>query len=285
MHRSVGRKPGTPSRPVPRPGPVPRACVTQGSGNVRGVHPSIQPNLDPASAAVSDAEPTTPAGDTRRPGGHPTRGAGPLAGPVGGKAGIFVGDPVGDPAGDEAGGGDHGLAAGAGCSSGQLEGPWSGAFWTVTETRLRSKSNFRRARRASNSSAWATNVEFEKSLSLTLRSARPAGWPANDNSVPLRERCVFVAVTIARSTIDAGNHSKSVLDAAEGVLYVNDAQVAASCAVAERGLRDPYLMVAFAHLPPGSGMVDVATAASALLEGVSTELLHLGYIDNVIVKS
>jgi hypothetical protein len=88
-----------------------------------------------------------------------------------------------------------------------------------------------------------------------------------------------VAVTVARSTIDAGNHSKSVLDAAEGVLYVNDAQVAASCAVAERGLKDPYLLVGFAHLAPGSGVSEVAVAAAGLLDAVSSELRKLSVID------
>jgi hypothetical protein len=98
----------------------------------------------------------------------------------------------------------------------------------------------------------------------------------------LRDRPVYVAVTIARSTIDAGNHSKSVLDAAEGVLYCNDAQVAASCAVAERGLKDPYLLVAFACLRPGAGVTDVATATSALLEQVTAQLTKLRHLDYTV---
>lgn len=148
-------------------------------------------------------------------------------------------------------------------TSGVLEGPWSSAFWVLTGMPLRSKSNFRRG---SGSSAWRRNQEFEQSLALSLRAARPLDWPVDEPAVPLASRPVYVAVTFARSTIDAGNHSKSVLDAAEGVVYLNDAQVAASCAVAERGVKDPYLLVAFATVPAGSSIAEVSVAAAALIK-------------------
>jgi len=158
-----------------------------------------------------------------------------------------------------------------GLSHGILNGPWVNAFWVLTENRIRSKSNFRR----SNSSlAWRANQEFETSLALSLRAARPLTWPVVDADIPLNERPMFIVVTFAKSTIDAGNHSKSVLDAAEGVIYVNDAQVAASCAVAERGLSDPYLLIGIAELPPRSNIQDIATAGSVLLSDMSTIIVR-----------
>jgi len=157
---------------------------------------------------------------------------------------------------------------------GTLEGPWVNAFWVLTESRIRSKSNFRRSSR---SEAWRANQDFENAMALALRAGRPLTWPAVETDLQMSERPVIIAVTFAKSTIDAGNHSKSVLDAAEGVVYVNDAQVAASCAVAERGLADPYLLVAFAELPAGSPVEEVASAASALLSAASATLtLHKG---------
>lgn len=155
------------------------------------------------------------------------------------------------------------------CRQGVLAGPWVNAFWVLTDSRIQSKSNFRRS---SGSGAWRSNVEFEQSLAMTLRASRPSDWPNEQYSDPISERPVYVAVTIAKSTIDAGNHSKSVLDAAEGVVYTNDAQVAASCAIAERGLKNPYLLVAFASLPPGSNVEAVSAAASALLREASAVL-------------
>jgi hypothetical protein len=158
----------------------------------------------------------------------------------------------------------------SGHSLGVLKGPWLNAFWVLTENRIRSKSNFRRSK---SSAAWRANQDFETTLALSLRAARPLTWPVVDGAIPLSERPVFVAVTFAKSTIDAGNHSKSVLDAAEGVVYVNDAQVAASCAVAERGLSDPYLLIAFAQLPPGSSLQEIASAGSVLLSALSTLII------------
>ena len=158
------------------------------------------------------------------------------------------------------------IASESNLSHGVLKGPWVNAFWVLTENRIKSKSNFRRS---SSSVAWRANQEFETSLALSLRAARPLSWPVVEADIKIGDRPVFVAVTFAKSTIDAGNHSKSVLDAAEGVIYVNDAQVAASCAVAERGLLDPYLLIAFAEMPKGSTIENIASSGATLLSKLS----------------
>lgn len=65
--------------------------------------------------------------------------------------------------------------------------------------------------------------------------------------------------------VDAGNFPKSVLDACEGIVFTNDAQVQVVTAVSERGRREPYLLIAFAQLDPSLTIREAALAGSALL--------------------
>jgi hypothetical protein len=118
-------------------------------------------------------------------------------------------------------------------------------FLLTVPLALRSKSNFRRG------NTWNTHQEFERSLHLLLRANRPTDWVTSTTDVALAQRPVVVAAIVARSTIDSANFTKSVLDAAEGVLYTTDASVLATVTLAERG-RGTGFMVGFAQLPPGS---------------------------------
>jgi hypothetical protein len=151
-----------------------------------------------------------------------------------------------------------------------LPGPWTTGFVLHAPLRLRSKSNFRRSHRGSDS-AWSDASSFERDLGLLVRQHRPAAWDLGDPDKPLAERPVVVSFIAARSTIDVANFSKSVLDALEGVLYVSDASVLASGAVGSRGRTDSSLFLGFAQLGSGAGPVDAAAALAALGCAVTAE--------------
>lgn len=124
-----------------------------------------------------------------------------------------------------------------------------------------SKSNFRRARA---SGSWATNRSFEDSVAVLVRSARPAMWLTDQPTAPLASRSIVVVSLYARTTLDAANLSKSVLDAAEGLLYVNDAQVAYCSALATRARAEQRGYVAAAQVRAHSDPDVVLAAGHAL---------------------
>jgi hypothetical protein len=77
-----------------------------------------------------------------------------------------------------------------------------------------------------------------------------------------------VAVIISQSNLDSSNISKSILDACEGLVYLNDASVKATITITEKPLKknqDNKTILAFASLPPESSLEDQITAATALL--------------------
>jgi hypothetical protein len=145
---------------------------------------------------------------------------------------------------------------------GVLDGPWLSAFWVLVPMQLRSKSNFRRGR----TSEWRSHRSFEEEVAVELRRFLPQSWLTERPEDPLNRRPRYASVIAARSAVDAGNFSKSILDAAEGVVFTNDAQVQVTTALSERGRRDPYLLMAFAQLTPGCEPGEGAKAASVLLE-------------------
>lgn len=151
-----------------------------------------------------------------------------------------------------------------------LQGPWLTGFMLRAPLRLRSKSNFRRSHRGSDS-AWSDASTFERDLGLLVRQSRPASWDVGDAALTLSERPVVVSFIAARSTIDVANFSKSVLDALEGILYVSDASVLASGAVGSRGRGSTSLLLGFAQIPPGSGPVDATSALTGLGSLVAAE--------------
>lgn len=128
---------------------------------------------------------------------------------------------------------------------------------------LESKSNFRRFRSDSPAS-WDRFKRFERDTRLVLTAARPSDWVVGDSSAPLASRPVVVAAVWARSLLDAGNFSKSVLDAAEGVLFVSDASVTAVTSVGVRAKTNQHARLGFAQLPPGSATNEVVRALNAL---------------------
>jgi Holliday junction resolvase RusA-like endonuclease len=145
----------------------------------------------------------------------------------------------------------------------ELEVPGAGsAFCFPIPDGVQSKSNFRRQRRGGD---WGRLSRFEDLVATYARAARPTGWVLGDPDLPVAKRPGVVAVVWARTMLDAGNLSKSVLDALEGVVYVNDNAVRAVVELAERGRSDQSAVVALAQLPPDASPLVVAEVTSALL--------------------
>lgn len=142
-----------------------------------------------------------------------------------------------------------------------LNGPWKKAFYVQLPTALHSKSNYRHN---SKKGAWSSLRNFEMVSGITLASAIPDGWELGEVTSPVKNRPVVVMAIVARSMLDASNFSKSLADAAEGVVVHNDASISAVSSVGERGRKDPRVGVAFAQLPAGSGLEEQAAALSEL---------------------
>lgn len=149
-------------------------------------------------------------------------------------------------------------------------GPWVEAFVVDLDDRLRSKSNFRRSSGARRSE-WSEFRRFEQDTALVISQALPPTWDLGDREAPLASRPVVVAVIAARSLLDAANFSKSVLDAAQDVVFHNDASVAGTASLGVRARDDQRARIAFARLDPGASLAMVSAALAALTALVGTE--------------
>lgn len=122
--------------------------------------------------------------------------------------------------------------------------------FTVTGP-LRSKSNHRTGKR----SDWSRQRAFETYVSDVLRALLPSDWVRPGiEAASVGDRPVVVASIWAATLIDAGNLTKSVLDAGEGLLYRNDAEVCATSQFVQRTRLDQRFAVAFAQLPRGADL-------------------------------
>lgn len=134
----------------------------------------------------------------------------------------------------------------------------------VEAGQIKSKSNYRR----SANTKWSDISSFEMELGVLLRQARPSDW-VNDLEEKVADRPRVVAVIIARTMLDAGNLSKSVLDAAEGTLFQNDSSVGLVMEYADRGKSGQCSVVAFAQLPAEATREEMAKEAAKLFASAS----------------
>jgi hypothetical protein len=150
----------------------------------------------------------------------------------------------------------------------ELSGPWEAGFCVTVPFALQSKSNFRRhGRSASDVDRWRRHQDFESTLNAVLRRARPASWDVGQSSDHLSKRPQVVAFLSAATLLDSGNLPKSVLDAAEGVLFHNDASVrAVTSTTIHRRRNNQCGWMAFAQLAASATPADVAAAAAALAQ-------------------
>lgn len=169
-------------------------------------------------------------------------------------------------------------------------GPWRSAFAVWIPGRVRSKSNYRHDKKA----AWSELAAYDEAVYLAVRQHLPASWtqPA-DNSLPASLRGMGAFTTsepapaspdtvlpvvvhlAARTLLDTGNVSKSVLDALEGLLYANDAHVAAASEHVVRTKTGQGLLASFAQLDPDADYWTTADAHVALQVAVNDALRRL----------
>lgn len=142
----------------------------------------------------------------------------------------------------------------------ELSGPWDRAFYVDLPAKLRSKSNYRQGKKG-----WGALVTFESVVAAVLAEARPDGWDLGEKKRALKDRPVLVMAVVATSLVDSTNFTKSVADAMEGVLVVNDASILGSATLAERTRDNQRCGVAVAQLPAGSSIADQAVALQELV--------------------
>lgn len=128
-----------------------------------------------------------------------------------------------------------------------------------------SKSNFRRG-----DQTWRKVRDFEDAVALEARIAMPLDWHYVADSVPVSKRPKIVSVIAARTLLDAGNISKSILDAVQGILYANDAEVASVTEMVTRSRSNQAAVVTFAQLPSTASQEDIVRAVQALLSDPET---------------
>lgn len=130
---------------------------------------------------------------------------------------------------------------------------------------LRSKSNFRRGVK---DKEWNNYKNFEKITKLLLLSKKPEDWVTTDGAKPVNLRNKVVVCIVSRTTLDVGNYSKSLLDAAEGILFHNDSEVSGLACIGDRGRSNYTTLVGFKQLSPEATLLEVNTGLAELTEKV-----------------
>jgi len=120
------------------------------------------------------------------------------------------------------------------------------SYFVTSLPQVRSKSNYRSTR--AKSGAWREFAEFEKHASLLLRQSMPNDWVLGDAQDTILYRPQVISCVLASTMLDAGNISKSVLDAAESVVYHNDASVRAVTQLIRRSSKGQSGAVGFAMI-------------------------------------
>jgi len=130
---------------------------------------------------------------------------------------------------------------------------WDAAFVVGISGVVRSKSNYRRGGRRRSRQRWSQVSEFEERTRRAFEKARPGSWPDPDPALPVNRRPQVVSVCYARAILDTSNLTKSILDAAEGILYANDSVVRGEYSQVERGGKNQLLVCGFAAYTPRPG--------------------------------
>lgn len=143
-------------------------------------------------------------------------------------------------------------------------GRYDRGFFVVLP-RVASKSNFR-----AGDGNWMRFASFEEHAGWLMLKHRPSGWDVGTKDEELKRRPVVVCAIAARTLIDAANLTKSVPDAAEGPVVVNDASIRYVSGYAERVKADQRGLVAFAQLPADADRDAVFDAAADLHEHMRT---------------
>jgi len=137
---------------------------------------------------------------------------------------------------------------------------------------FRSKSNHRHSSKRAARAAWGRQAGFAEEITLLTKTHRPPTWDLGDEHAPLSTRPIVVAVCVASTTIDAGNLTKTVLDAAQATVYWDDASVRFDAALVDRSGSRTGGRVGFARLPADATVGDIAAAGIALTSSITADL-------------
>lgn len=138
------------------------------------------------------------------------------------------------------------------------------AFTLSTQLSLRSKSNYRSSKTKSAMRQWKEHKEFEQSLASLTDTLLPKEWARPGPSG--EDLFKTLMVIVADTTIDAANFAKSVTDAFEGVLYVNDRTVTSiSSVLNQRVTKNGKLWITAAQVPLNLTYQDTLQVTSKLL--------------------
>ena len=141
-------------------------------------------------------------------------------------------------------------------------GPWADAFWFTVAGAVQSKSNYRQDARSRG--RWATHAGYELRVHTAATRHLPPGWDAGAGARVVACRPQMAVFCYAVSLLDVGNVNKSVMDALQGRVMVNDNQVAAAMEVGRRDRLGQGVLVAVATLDPGQDPAAAAASVSAL---------------------
>lgn len=125
-----------------------------------------------------------------------------------------------------------------------------------------SKSNYRVGQK--DQSRWLEHKNYQRNVAAVLRAARGVDWNRDTSTKSVKERPIIAAALHARCLLDTGNVSKSVLDAAEGILMENDAEIRALIETTERSGNNQCLWMVFAQYPAGTALADITEDLSRL---------------------
>jgi len=100
---------------------------------------------------------------------------------------------------------------------------------------------------------------------MAARLARPRNWPRGDGEIGVAERWGYAVLIVANTMIDTANMAKSITDALEGVLYLNDASVRACVSIGIRQRDEQRATILVGALKPGSGWKQAREMSEYLL--------------------
>lgn len=135
---------------------------------------------------------------------------------------------------------------------------WDAAFIFTVPVAMKSKSNYRHGK-----TSWTDLSNFETVVKMFARQHLPENWPLGNPKDPINARPKVLLTVIAKSNTDSTNYTKSVADALEGVVTLNDASITTATTMAERGTGDG-VTIGVAVLPADSTLEQQLAASSEL---------------------
>ena len=137
---------------------------------------------------------------------------------------------------------------------------------------LQSKSNFQFSRNSKSAAQAAKLSLYEGVVRALISRECPDSWELGSADEPLASRpVVFLLISTASSHYDSANFTKSIADAAEGVVCHNDASIFYTITETQRvGKPAEFHTLLFGQLPPDSTVAERRLGLAELLAQLPT---------------